>query len=345
MKKLIFSIFILITCVSAAQDSLFVLATKAIDEERWFDAEHLLIKGLKQGGDSLTYSYELAWTYYCNKEYIKAIKVLTPFYNKDSAPSEIYQLLGNAYDEYGNKYKATDIYKAGLNKYPKAGNLYLELGNIEFKDGNFKNALYWYEKGIEADPLFSSNYFRAAKVFLMSTEMVWGVLYGEIFMLLEPETERSKEMSKELLDAYFFCIKEDKGKAVVDFNNNIIVYSDSYERKNLLPKTFNEIMQQCCNRLSRLDLRTLIDIRRNFILKIYEQAPDFDNVLFAYEKDLISKGLFDAHCYHLFAYGEPKTTKQWISSNSAQWERYTKWIKSHPIPISTSNYFCRYNME
>ena len=345
MKRLVPIFLILFYCLAYSQDTLYNKALKAIDEKRWFDAEHLLTKALKNGEDELKCSYELAWTYYCNKEYKKAIDVLTPFLNKkDIVTSDIYQLLGNAYDENNNSYKAVDIYTMGLEQFPDAGNLHLELGNIKYKEGNYREALYWYEKGIEKEPTFSSNYYRAAKVFLMSTEVVWGLLYGEIFMILEPESERSKEFSKDLFSAYKDAISLGTN-ANVDFNNNIIVYSDSFERKNVFPSVFNSIMLQCVRGKRYINIATLSQIRTLFIANLYRDANDFANPLFEYEKTLIDKGLFDAYNYYLFAYGDTKESSAWINSHKAQWDRLIKYLKTNPIPLTTENYFSRYNME
>lgn len=347
MKKLFLSLIVFLPVYYAfAQDSLYKQGIKAIEQEQWFTAEALLSKALSAGEDRLQCSYELAWVYYCNKEYNKAIEVLSPFLqDKDSVPSDIYQLLGNAYDESGNSYKAVDIYTLGLKQYPKAGNLYLEMGNIKFKEGNYREALYWYEKGIEAQPLFASNYYRAAKVFFMSTEVVWGLLYGEIFMILEPESSRSKEFSKELYNAYTESVTLKNNRVITNFNNNIIVYSDSFERKNLFPPTFDSLMTLACKGQRSVTIASLNTIRKNFLSLLYSKAKDFDNPLFAYEQSLISNGLFEAYNYHIFAYGNTKESSAWINSHKAQWNKLIKYLKDKPIPIDENTFFSRYNME
>lgn len=344
MKRVFFVLSIITYFVSFAQDSLYYEALQAIQQQKWFEAEHLLRKAIDKGEDKLKCSYELAWTYYCNNEFDKTIDVLTPFL-KENAPSDVYQLLGNAYDEKGNSYKAVDIYMLGLNKYPTAGNLHLELGNIKYKEGNYREALYWYEKGIEAEPLYASNYYRAAKVFFMSTEMVWGVLYGEIFMILEPESERSKEFSKSLFDAYKECIVIDKNNLKVNFNNDIIVYSDSFERKNVFPQVFDNLMQKSFRGKSFLNISNLIEGRKKFITLLYREEKDFDNLLFQYQKTLIDNGLFEAYNYYLFAYGNTKESSSWIDSHKTQWNKLIKYLENNPIRFSNQNYFSRYNME
>lgn len=79
MKRVVFVLLVLFFAQAYSQDTLYNKALKAIDEKRWFDAEHLLTKALKNGEDELRCSYELAWTYYCNDEFQKAINVLKPF--------------------------------------------------------------------------------------------------------------------------------------------------------------------------------------------------------------------------------------------------------------------------
>lgn len=328
-----------------SNDSLLQKALVSIDDKRYFDAENLLKQALQKDSTNMKCSYELAWTYYCMQEYKKTINILTPFTKKDSCSSDVYQLLGNAYDEMGDKTKAASVYNEGLLKYNNAGNLYLELGNLKYEDGDYQNALYYYEKGIEIDPTFASNYYRASMIFFKSTEEVWGVMYGEIFMLLEKGSERSKEFSKSLFDTYFSCINLERGASTVDFNNDIIVYSNSFERPNLFPKMFNKLMKEACSGKRFLDLATLIEVRKDFIRRFYNEEKDFDNILFKYQKQLIDNGLFEAYNYWLFAYGNSKEASSWINSHKSQWNQFNSWFQNHPLPVDSSNVFSRYKME
>ena len=60
----------------------------------------------------------------------------------------------------------------------------------------------YFEKGIEVNPMFASNYFRAAKIYCNSSEEVWGMIYGEIFINLERTNDRTFKISKLLFDTY-----------------------------------------------------------------------------------------------------------------------------------------------
>jgi hypothetical protein len=96
------------------------------------------------------------------------IKVLNCLKKHDGVNEKIYQMLGNCYD---------------MNKEPV-------------------KAIESYEKGIEVQPAYSSNYYRAAKIYLNTTDEIWGMIYGELFMNIEWNSQRKKEISKMLFNTY-----------------------------------------------------------------------------------------------------------------------------------------------
>lgn len=294
---------------------------------------------------NLEQDYELAWKNYLIKDYKTARDILLPYYNRGNAPQDVYQLLGNIYDQLSDRLRAISIYDEGLSKYPKAGCLFLEKGNMEFKDGRYQQALYWYEKGIEAEPMFASNYYCASQVYFLSTEIVWAIMYGELFMLLERETPRCQQMSKDLFEAYFNCINISAKQVSCDFYNTIIVYSDSFERPNLFPTTFNNLMQKACKNEHFVNIASLTRIRQKFLNYIYLYAKDMDNVLFAYHKKLIESSNFEAYNYWLFAYGNSSEAASWIRTNKDKMDKMSKFLKQNPLTLSDSNLFTRYLME
>lgn len=296
-------------------------------------------------GISLQEAYDNAWNNYQIGYYKKALEQIKPFYDRGDAPSDVYQLLGNIYDAMGMHNKANTIYDEGLLRFPKAGNLFLEKGNVQFADGKYPQALYWYEKGIENDPTFASNYYCASKVFFLSTEKVWGVMYGELFMLLEQESDRCKAFSKQLYDVYAECFQISGGKAIADFDNKIIVYSDSFERPNRFPEVFDSLMSKVAANKRYISIENLIQIRKQFVSRLSLSNSDMNNVLFNYWQKLISMGYFEAYNYWLFAYGNNAEATRWINNNKQKWNSFRAWFQKNPISLSEKNYFSRYLME
>lgn len=326
-------------------DSIINEAQRLIDAKELYQAEKYLKDVLDNGMDSLAVHYELAWCYYCMQDYRKAAEILESLTQRTDVVADVYQLLGNAYDEMKQSNRAMSVYEKGLERFPDAACLYLERGNISYKNGDFLNALYYYEKGIEAEPEYASNYYRSAMIFLSSTEEVWAVMYGELFMNLEKNSERCKKMSRNLYDTYFSEISLERNKVVVDFNNSIIVYSNSVERPNLFPEAFRQAMTKACKGEKFLDIKTLIRIRTRFIQEFYRSYSEFDNVLFDYHKKLLQSGHFEAYNYWLFAYGNSAEAANWAKANKSKWDSFLKWFEANPINIDRNNIFTRYNME
>ena len=56
------------------------------------------------------------------------------------------------------------------------------------------DAIKWWEKGIEVDPNYSSNYYNACKYYYFTYDKVWSLIYGEIFVNLESYSKRTPEI-------------------------------------------------------------------------------------------------------------------------------------------------------
>ncbi len=326
-------------------DSIMQRSIHLIESEQYVEAERTLNAAIASGLDSLQLHYELAWCYYSMEDYKKSVEVLSGLTQRADVVADVYQLLGNAYDELGESGKAVDTYEKGLKLFENAGCLFLELGNMKYKIGDYKNALYYYEMGIEKDPMYASNYYRAALVFLSSTEEVWGCMYGEIFMLLEQNTERCKQLSRQLFETYHNEITFNKGKVEVDFNSPTIIYSNSQVRPNRFPENFQAALLAAAKGERVIDLASLNRIRQKFVCSFNQNSSSFDNVLLDYQNKIISNGHFEAYNYWLFGYGNSPQCSQWVKANKQKWDSFLVWLEKNPISINQSTVFSRYKME
>ncbi len=207
---LVCSLYILLSCnqIASAQaelDKARELAKSALrleQKEEYSEAIRLLEEAQKLDPTNDIYPYELAYVHYVLKDYKKAAGILEVVLERSSGMALLYQLLGNCYDLLKDPDRAIATYKKGLEYFPNSGPLFLELGTMELMSKNYDNALRYYEKGIELDPQFPSNYYRAAQIYCGSTERVWGLIYGELFMNIERNSERTVFVSKMLYETY-----------------------------------------------------------------------------------------------------------------------------------------------
>ena len=130
--------------------------------------------------DNYTVQYERLFSLYHLgrfEEVLKGAKKLLK--HKDASPM-LYQMYGNVLDITGKSDEARKVYRDGLKRFPEAGFLCLELGNIDFMSGDYVAALDNYNNGISISPAFASNYYRAAMICLASeSAKVWGLIYAE----------------------------------------------------------------------------------------------------------------------------------------------------------------------
>src|SRR5688500_2181234 len=114
-------------------------------------------------------------------------------------------------------------------------------------DDRYANALQIWERGIQRAPMFPSNYLYAAKIFLPTSERGWGMLYGEIFLNIEPSTPRSTEIRTKLYEAWNDAVttqaeglpsKEGETAVKVDLFEKLVVELDTTTKLAVLPFQF-----------------------------------------------------------------------------------------------------------
>lgn len=303
----------------------------------------LLEKSCNLDPKNNNYPYELGYAYYLKEDYQKSIQVYEEAVKFKNITDQFYQMLGNAYDMNNQRDEAIDAYTRGLKKFPKSGRLFLELGNVHQDDWN--KAIEFYENGIEVDPEFPSNYYWAAKIFCNSTEEMWGMIYGEIFMNIERGSNRTKEISKLLFDTYFSEIQFTSDSSfTISFCQDPLIYPD---KTKSLPYglVYEPTLAFATISEDTITLESLNRIRERFI-GFYDDRGFFKthpNVLIDWHKKLIKENLFECYNYWLLMQGASNEFSNWYNSNQDRFESFINWFQNNSMPISKKNMFLRYN--
>ncbi|SDE91506.1 tetratricopeptide repeat protein [Chitinophaga filiformis] len=310
--------------------------------------------------------YEMALAKYQQKSFDEAMKLLKELVKKKQATGRVYAMMGNALDEMGKPEKAIDAYDEGIKKFPGEGNLYLERGVMELRRSEYNAALGFFEKGIKAAPMYPSNYYRAAKIFLDSDQEIWGMIYGEIFMNIERGSKRTEEISKLLYYTYKGEIKFESDTTVsVSFakQNNTIVLDASQSKKAQVSSLASALAEQVMASMGKsfangayemtlvksiigekmINLASLNRIRTKF-LDIYTQEgrdTTYPVVLFDFQRKVKEAGHLEAYNYWILGLGDEKVFGEWRSEHEQQWNDFMKWFKENRIKITEENTFIR----
>jgi len=316
-----------------------------MDDGKPAEAIVLLEQAEKLDPANYVIPYELALAQYQNKEYSKAAERLKKLLPHKDVNANVYQLLGNTYDMMGDTTSAIRTYKEGLKKFPNSGSIYLELGNVKAMHEQFAEALDYYEEGIRVDPRFPSNYYRAAIIYCGSSERIWGVLYGELFMNLERNSQRTATMSEILLNTYKDAITFESDTSMrVNFSKIMLMSpEDAMEKNPKMPFTFIFETKMLLALLGeqKIDIASMDRIRRNF-LKLYTDDKNthrYKNIIFAYQQELEKKGHLEAYNYWLLMKGDPEGFRNWRKDNGDKWESFIAWFRENQLKVDDKNRF------
>ena len=317
------------------------------DRGKLNEAIQLLEEAVSFDPESVHVSYELAIAYYTKADYKKAKDILEKLVGHKDVISSVYHLLGNTYDKLENVEKAVDAYIKGLNKFPNAGELYLEMGTMFLSRKEYDSALGYYENGIKADPGFASNYYWAAKIFCISNETVWGLIYGEIFLNLERDSKRTDEICKLLYDTYNKSIRFPHDSSFsVRFSKPLIAVSPDTAHKNKIPfakSVYEPTLMLALLNEKTVDLNSLSRVRKYFVESFFKTGSyqNYPNVLFDFQYRVLKAGHMDAYNRWILFKGDEAAGNRWVNANRQKWDNFVKWFVKNKLLLDSNYKFYR----
>jgi hypothetical protein len=337
MKKLyILFAFIICTCVTKvhAQDAkeLHETAKGFMRQGDFANANLVLNRALQQDPNDIEIIKDLALNYYLQKDNNKALETIKPLLDRNDADDQCFQIAGNIYKALSQLKECDKLYKKGIKKFPQSGTLYNEYGELLWAMQDLTAIRQW-EKGIEMDPGYSSNYYNATKYYYVTADKIWSIIYGEVFLNIEPLTGRTAEIKNLLLDSYKKIFSDE----------NIF---KSVKEKNLFEQAFLQTLyKQNSIAASGINPETLTMIRTRFVLDWFNgPATKFPFRLFDYQLQLLRDGMFDAYNQWLFGTVQNLVAYQnWTTSHSVEYDEFSKFQKSRVFKIPLKQYYHKTN--
>lgn len=292
------------------------------------NASLILTRALAQAPDNIEIAKDLAFDYLLQKENQKALATIKPFLEKNNADDQVYQIGGAVYRALGQDKDAEKLYKKAIADFPGSGQLYNDYGEMLWNKQNYSAIKIW-EKGIEQDPSYGGNYYNACKYYFLSTDRIWSLIYGEIFINIESFTSRTAEVKNILLDSYkkLFAtpdlLSNLKGK-----NKFEIAYLTTMNKQNSVV-------------INGLNPETLTMIRSRFILDWDQSyAKEFPFALFERQAQYLKEGLFDAYNQWIFGPAQNLPEYQnWISTHAEEYAAFNKFTEGRIFKIPKGEYY------
>jgi tetratricopeptide (TPR) repeat protein len=272
-------------------------------------------------------SKDLALSYFYMQDNEKALEFIKPVLGSKDADDQCFLIAGNIYKQLGRIKDCEKIYKKGVKVIPESGPLQNELGEVQLALKN-RNAIKSWENGIKYDPSYSKNYYNAAKFYLYNKNAIWSILYGEIFLNMEPNNPNSVEMKVLLLDSYktlFLDLLDTKAKK---------------EKNEFANKYMNTMNLQVGQTAFGISVESLSMIRARFIIDWFVDTKNPAYKLFDMQKQLLKEGLFESYNQWLFGPAENLGNYQnWVKTNATEYNAFLKFQSSTIFKMPKGQYY------
>lgn len=285
------------------------------------NALFVLNKALAISPDDLDILKDQAFVSYLKRDFAGAIATGKKITTSPKADVQSYQILGLAYKAIADYKNCEKMYKEALQKFPASGILYSEYGDMLNSDKRAGDAIKLWEKGIEIDPVQSSNYYYASEYYANNGNYFWSILYGENFVNIESLTQRTTEIKQVLLDDY-------KKMYSGNYLNEFLKKATPFEKA-----VGDEYLK--LNGITNYGItpESLVALRARFILNWFpEKAKAFPYKLFDLQRTLLQEGYFVAYNYWLF--DSEDNFKAWTVSNnesSITFQQYQRNVLFKPL--------------
>ncbi len=292
------------------------------------NASLVLNRALQQEPDNIEILKDIAFNYFLQKDYSKALEIAKPITERKDADDQCYQITGNIYKALGQEKECEKLYKKGIKKFPQSGALYNEYGELLFATQD-PNAIKQWEKGIEMDPGYSVNYYNACKYYYLTSNRIWSIIYGEIFLNIEVLTSRTPEIKNILLDSY--------KKLFAD--NDIFI--NTKDKNNFEQAFLQTLYKQNNIAASGINPETLTMIRTRFVLDWFNSySSKFPFRLFDYHLQLLREGMFDAYNQWIFGSAQNLVAYQnWTSTHATEYDTFSRFQKGRVFKIPAQQYY------
>jgi len=335
MKQIIFiaGLFnFLALSLSAQQEDVTSLdqAAKAYTRQGdYSNAIVVLTRALKLSPNNLEVLKDLAFTYYLQKNYSSALETAKPLPDRSDADVESYQILGLVYKALEDRKECEKMYKQGLKKFPNSGVLYNEYGEMLWTKQDYEAIRLW-EKGIQVDPNYSSNYYNAARYYFFTYDKIWSLIYGEIFVNMESYSKRTPEIKSILIEGYKKLFSDiSKSKKIK-------------EPKDPFALAVLSVMNDQSDAVAMgITPETVAILRNRFEVEWFNKfAAKYPFRLFEYYRQLIKEGMFEAYNQWIFGpVHDPASFKTWTASHAEEYNRFIDFQKGRIFKLPAGQYY------
>ena len=294
---------------------------------------------LKENPADVRALYEMAYSYYAQKNYRKSIEVgYRGAQYKSPLLDAFYVQIGSCYDELGDSKTAIENYKFGIKLSPSSSLLQYNLAITYYRTEQLADAKATVKKAAVLDPNHPSSQLLLSSIFDKGSYRVPSLLAALRFLILEPGSKRSEvalQRVKKLMQA---------GVTPKD-GNNISIVLDTGQKKDegnfesidlflSLVKAANYTEEN----KDKSELQLLVANFDSLFAMLSESKGKADMSKFTwkyyvpYFGELKQRGHTEAFVYYVNQQNTIAGVNEWLEHNQSKVADFRAWSKSYRWP-------------
>jgi tetratricopeptide (TPR) repeat protein len=305
-------------------------------------AINTFLTAMKQEPQNMWLMRDLGKAYSYNLNYTEALNWLNEAMQSPYADDQCYQLKAECLDAQGLHKSARKTLQRGLSLFPQSGLLYHEMGKhkAEF-DHNTRAAMGYWLDGIRIAPSNRLNYYEVVKVFSRTNKVVWVIVYGEIFVNLEPETPRADEVRSLMLAALQRIISNNASVS------NEVKAAYLPDNGNFESAVFNSIYKYRSVFNDGLNIENWVILKSRIAMDWRVHFWDvYPFSLFAFHDELMRNGNFEMYNEWLIGKQLNETAHNMqINKFHTEWENFLKYKLALPYQPKSSDFYVDRNLK
>lgn len=325
MKNGLIIFFLLFTTLTIyAQPSSDKLIREGValhDKGRYKDAISCYEQALKVNPSSMSAVYEMSLSYLQLKDYDKAVKYSTKVIAGGFQPllMDAYIVKGTALANQDRMSEALKVLNEGLEKCGDQYLLHFNLGLCYFNSKDNRMAVQHLRKAIEIDATHASAFLLYAYALNDLGRWVQSFYSFHFFLLLEPNTERSRDAFSEMLDILNTKIEPDSPKLTLE---------EGVDRKRI----YDLIQAKKTGATDDISqYNYFVDASKQIFFTMGQMQNDTQNGLLWYffvptYEEILGSGHFDTYCRYVSVAYFPESLAWW-EKNKTQVDNFIEWFE------------------
>jgi len=333
MRTLIQLLFIVTPLLADSQTkekdaySLGMEGVQLVDQAQFEEGIKLLKQARNREPGNYEFTYEIGKAYYLSGKAKKAERYLHDLQFHSSVSEDLYILLAKCYakmellkkEPNEKRKREMNAYLQGIQKLPKSGKLYCELGKFHLSMDSYQSALGIWELGLKKDPNYAENYYWAARLLEKQGNNMWAWIYGELFLNISDNLELKRAIAPLVMKA-----------------SELILLSNKNSSPEKVAQTMTGIiLEKCPTAVSKTGLKAHIEARK-CLVQNWEAYPENIAPIMDMMKEFEKKGWTDDYIASLFSEVDREGFLKWLADDGSDYDQYSKWKYWNNLVLNTS---------